>query len=133
MRAKIFVAVLVAITAAYCWGLGWIAWGFLQVGTALGYGLALGITILLALSVWVVWREVLFGLRAGGLARRYQVPRDAVEDDPRAEFEAARTAIQDGGEQDWAAWFRLALAYDALRDRAGARRATRQAIDAHRG
>ncbi|MDN5686334.1 MAG: hypothetical protein L0G94_06550 [Brachybacterium sp.] len=133
MRAKIFVAALVLITAAYCWGLGWIAWGFVQVDSALGYGLALGIAILLALSVWVIWREVLFGLRAGGLARRYQVPPDVVEDDPRAEFEAARTAVQDGGEQDWAAWFRLALAYDALRDRAGARRATRQAIDVHRG
>ncbi|MGO2022409.1 MAG: hypothetical protein ACTH2N_08595, partial [Brachybacterium tyrofermentans] len=36
------------------------------------------------------------------------------------------------GEQDWTAWFRLALAYDALRDRKGARMATRRAIDARR-
>ncbi|APX34443.1 hypothetical protein BH708_18960 [Brachybacterium sp. P6-10-X1] len=132
MRSKIFVAALVLITAAYCWGLGWIAWGFLRVGSALGYGLALGIAILLALSVWVIWREVLFGVHAGDLSRRYQVPPDAVPGDPRAEFEAARTAVQDSGEADWTAWYRLALAYDALRDRAGARRATRRAIDAAR-
>lgn len=132
MRQKIFVAALVAITAAYCWGLGWIAWGFLRAGSALGFGLALGIVILLALTVWVIWREVLFGLRAGSLSARYSPPRETAGDDPRAEFEAARAAVQDGGEQDWTAWFRLALAYDALRDRKGARMATRHAIDADR-
>ncbi|GAA1488551.1 hypothetical protein [Brachybacterium sacelli] len=130
MRQKIFVAALVLISAAYCWGLGWIAWGFLRAGGALGYGLALGIVILLALTLWVIWREVLFGLRAAGLSRRYSPPAQAVDGDPRAEFEAARGAVLSGGDQDWAAWFRLALAYDALRDRKGARMATRHAIDA---
>lgn len=138
MRQKIFVVALVLITAAYCWGLGWIAWGFVRAGSALGYGLALGVVILLGLTVWVIWREVLFGVAAGDLARRYAPPADAVADDPPAEFEAARAAIrQEGeegedGEDDWRAWFRLALAYDALRDRKGARMATRRAIDARR-
>ncbi|GAA1315303.1 hypothetical protein [Brachybacterium tyrofermentans] len=152
MRQKIVVVALLLITAAYCWGLGWIAWGFVRAGSALGYGLALGIVILLGLTVWVTWREVLFGIGAGDLARRYEPPADADAEDPRAEFEAARTAVQvageqsggeqgggeqndgahHGGEQDWTAWFRLALAYDALRDRKGARMATRRAIDARR-
>lgn len=132
MRQKIVVVALLLITAAYCWGLGWIAWGFVRAGSALGYGLALGIVILLGLTVWVTWREVLFGVAAGDLARRYEPPADADAEDPRAEFEAARGAVQDGGEQDWTAWFRLALAYDALRDRKAARLATRQAIDARR-
>lgn len=132
MRQKIVVVALLLITAAYCWGLGWIAWGFVRAGSALGYGLALGIVILLGLTVWVTWREVLFGVAAGDLARRYEPPADADAEDPRAEFEAARGAVQDGGEQDWTAWFRLALAYDALRDRKAARMATRQAIDARR-
>lgn len=132
MRQKIVVVALLLITAAYCWGLGWIAWGFVRAGSALGYGLALGIVILLGLTVWVTWREVLFGMGAGDLARRYEPPADADAEDPRAEFEAARAAVQDRGEQDWTAWFRLALAYDALRDRRAARMATRQAIDARR-
>ena len=56
---------------------------------------------------------------------------------PRAEFESARTALEDGAaggdaEEEWRAWFRLALAYDALRDRKGARMATRRAIEAER-
>lgn len=142
MRQKIVVVALLLITAAYCWGLGWIAWGFLRAGSVLGYGLALGIVILLGLTVWVTWREVLFGIGAGDLARRYEPPADADAEDPRAEFEAARAAVQGGGgqdvgaqgggEEDWTAWFRLALAYDALRDRKAARMATRHAIDARR-
>lgn len=144
MRQKLFVALLVLITAAYCWGLGWIAWGFVRAGSAVGYGLAVGVVILLALTVWVTWREVLFGAAAGDLARRYAPPADAIQDDPRAEFEAARAALQDDDarqgtgapgtaeSRDWAGWFRLALAYDALRDRKNARMATRRAIDARR-
>lgn len=133
MREKIFVAALVLITAAYAWGLGWIAWGFVRAGSALGYGLALGIIILLALTIWVTWREVLFGLGSGRLAREYEPPAEADGKDRRAEFEAARTALQNGAEDDWRGWFRLALAYDALRDRKGARMATRRAIDAAKG
>ncbi|MDN5901335.1 MAG: hypothetical protein L0H74_14900 [Brachybacterium sp.] len=133
MKEKIFVAALVLLTAAYAWGLGWIAWGFVRAGTALGYGLALGIGILLLLTIWVTWREMLFGLGSGRLAHQYEPLPEADEEDPRAEFEAARTAIQDGAENDWHAWFRLALAYDALRDRKGARMATRRAIAEHRG
>lgn len=132
MKDRIFVALLVLVTAAYAWGLGWIAWGFVRAGGALGLGLALAIVILLLLTVWVTWREVLFGVSAGRLSARYEPPATADGEDPRAEFEAARTAIQDGGEDDWSAWFRLALAYDSLRDRKGARMATRRAIAAHR-
>lgn len=135
MREKIFVAVLVLITAAYAWGLGWIAWGFFRAGGAVGFGLALGVLILLLLTVWVTWREVLFGLRAGHLSRRYEPPAEAIAEDAREEFEAARAALQDGAdgaEGDWWAWFRLALAYDALRDRRNARMATRRAIEASR-
>ncbi|MGP9537834.1 hypothetical protein ACT3SP_07475 [Brachybacterium sp. AOP43-C2-M15] len=133
MKDRILVTVLVLVTAAYAWGLGWIAWGFVRAGSALGYGMALGIAILLVLTVWVTWREVLFGLSAGRLAGRYEPPPGAIDGDPREEFEAARTALEDGAGSEWRAWFRLALAYDALRDRKGARMATRRAIDAARG
>ena len=133
MKDKLFVTALVLITAAYAWGLGWIAWGFVRAGSPLGYGLALGIAILLLLTVWVTWREMLFGLAAGRLARQYQPPTEADGEDRRGEFEAARAAIEDGTEHDWRAWFRLALAYDALRDRRSARMATRRAIAEHRG
>lgn len=134
MRQKLLVALLVLITAAYCWGLGWIAWGFFRAGGAIGWGLALGVGILLALTVWVTWREVLFGVAADRLAREYrpEAALAAAAPDGRAEFESARSAIQDDGEENWQAWFRLALAYDAVRDRRSARMATRRAVEAHR-
>lgn len=146
MRQKLFVAILVLITAAYCWGLGWIAWGFSRAGGAIGWGLALGVVILLALTVWVTWREVLFGLASGRLAHEYErqaqpapaLPGDQgradqeAAPDARTEFESARSAIQEGGQEDWQGWFRLALAYDALHDRRSARSATRQAIEVRR-
>lgn len=135
MRQKLFVLALVLITAAYCWGLGWIAWGFSRAGGAVGWGLAAALAVLLALTVWVTWREVLFGLGAGALAREYTPPAEARED-PREEFEAARTAVRDreqrGEEPSSSDWLRLADAYDALRDRRQARRCTRRAIAAHR-
>lgn len=146
---RIFVAVLLLITLAYCYGLGWIAWGFLRAGGVIGYGLALGIALLLGLTVWVTWREVLFGLGTARLAREYAPPADGgahgadggeggeradgavpAPADPRAEFEAARAAVEDGGQDDWQAWYRLGLAYDALRDRRHARMATRRALEA---
>ncbi|ATG55354.1 hypothetical protein CFK41_11695 [Brachybacterium ginsengisoli] len=133
MKDRILVVLLVLVSAAYAWGLGWIAWGFLRAGSALGLGLALAIVILLLLTVWVTWREVLFGLAAGRLAAQYEPPATADGEDRRAEFEAARSAIQEGEESDWRAWFRLALAYESLRDRRGARMATRRAIAESRG
>lgn len=147
MRQRILVGVLLLITAAYAWGLGWIAWGFSRAGGAVGWGLAIAVAVLLVLTVWVTWREVLFGLEAGRLARLYtpvvavgdrlgsaeaEIDREAVRAAAREEFEDARATIQDGAEDDWQAWFRLALAYDALRDRRNARMATRRAIDVSR-
>lgn len=129
MRQRILVAVLVAITAAYCWGLLWLAWGFSRAGGAVGWGLAVSVGILLVLTVWVIWREVLFGMAAARLSRRYAPPA-GTEGTAREEFERARAALQedDGTDQDWRAWFRLGLAYDALRDRRQARAALRRAI-----
>src|SRR5690606_39750159 len=101
MKDRLLVALLTLITAAYAYGLGWIAWGFMRAGGPLGYGLALGVVILLALTIWVTWREVLFGLAASRLSAQYAPPADADGEDRRAEFEAARTVLQEreGAEQ----------------------------------
>src|SRR5690625_4412122 len=93
MRQKLMVAALVLITAAYCWGLGWIAWGFSRAGGTIGWGLALGVGILLALTVWVTWREVLFGLAAGRLVHEYRPEpgdQEQIEAEPSAAEEQQR-------------------------------------------
>ena len=137
MGSRILVAVLLVVTALYCWGLGWIAWGFFRSDEPVGWGLGLGVLILLLLTVWVTWREALFGLASARASRAYaeelhdgSIP--APLDAPRAEFNAARAAIENSENPTWQDWFRLALAYEALRDRRHARAAVRQALQLRR-
>jgi hypothetical protein len=134
MRARLFAAVVVVLTALYCWALGWIAWGFLRAGGAIGWGLAIGIIALLVVTVWAVLREIVFGVQAARLARAYTPPvtdGDQGRSDPvRAEFEAARDAVGTDPDRvrDWQVWYRLGLAYDANHDRRHARQNIRRAI-----
>lgn len=74
MRAKLAVAAVVALTLIFCWGLGWVAWGFSRAGGVVGWGLALALGVLVALTLWVTWREVLFGLAASRLTRLMGAP-----------------------------------------------------------
>lgn len=135
MRSTWLVLILVILTALFCWGLGWIAWGFAQAGGVIGWGLALAVVILLVLTIWVTWREVLFGMAAARLGRsaaeRAAEPGqggvDAGAVTPRERFEAARAAVS-AHEGDWRAWYRLALAYEGMRDRRHARECVRRAI-----
>lgn len=154
MRQILTVTLLVVLTALFCWGLGWIAWGFAQAGGGIGWGLAAATVILLVLTLWVTWREVLFGLAAARLTARMREeeqqgeqhdeqpglvqagPADtpvaeaadaAAPEHARARFDQLRTRI-DAGDDDWRTWYRLAVAYDALRDRRHAREAMRTAI-----
>lgn len=156
MRDRLLVAVLLLIAAAYLGGMLLMAYAFISAGSGIAVGLGLAVLLLLAISAWAIIREVQFGVASGRLTARYEADRAADTDpaagsdsaarpgtaDPgpaageadgraaaRAEFEAARTALgEPGAEEDWRAWFRLALAYDALRDRRNARMALRRAI-----
>ncbi len=135
MRERLMAVVMVVLTAIYAWGLGWIAVGFARAGGVVGWGLALGVAILLALTVWVTWREVLFGMASARLSRAYAPTEDGTGDEqlaPRQEFERARERLEDGAADDWRAWYRVGLAYDALRDRRHARASIRRAIDLER-
>ncbi|MCS6712359.1 hypothetical protein JSY14_10115 [Brachybacterium sp. EF45031] len=140
MRGTLLVAGLVLVTAAYCWGLGWIAWGFWRAGGVVGGGLALATLLFLLLSVWVTWREVRFGLASahlvaavpvdhaagrGGL--RHDLPRPQRQELARQEFDRARE-VAAGPDATWPDWVRLARAYDDLGDRRHAREAMRRAI-----
>lgn len=131
MRPRLLVGILLVLTALFCWGLGWIAWGFVRAGGPVGWGLALAVVILLVLSIWVTWREVLFGISASRLGRAYahsdEETAAASAASPRAEFEAARAHVE-RRDDDWRAWYRLGLAYDGVRDRRHAREAVRRAI-----
>ena len=106
------------------------------VGKAIGAALL----VLPLIGLWVLVAELLFAVRAERLAARLDregglpvddLPKlpsgrpDPAEADKRfPEYQAAVEAAPD----DWGAWFRLGLAYDASGDRRRARWATRRAI-----
>lgn len=98
MRAKLAVAAVVALTLIFCWGLGWVAWGFSRAGGVVGWGLALAVGVLVALTLWVTWREVLFGLAASRLTRLMGAPdgldaRDELDAPDRLDDRDARDEL----------------------------------------
>ena len=120
--------------------------GILLIATGEPIGIAMGVAlfVLPVIAAWAIGRELLFGARTeklvhildaeGGLPvedlphRASGRPlRDAADEQfpqYRAEVEAAP--------QNWRAWFRLGLAYDASGDRRRARAALRQSIRLYR-
>jgi len=82
-------------------------------------GLGAGLVLLAFVGVAAVVAEVRFGLATQRLAR--------AAGDVDADFDAAREAAESAPE-DWRAWYRLALAYDAGRDTRRGREAMRRAI-----
>lgn len=139
------VAVLVAVLAFYLVLAGWRAVLLLREGSWLGVLLGFGVLLLPLVGGYVVVREVQFGLASGRLGRELEALGGwPSEDLPRApsgrpDREAAdelfrvRRVEVDAAPQDWRAWFRLSLAYDAARDRRRARQAMRRAITLHAG
>jgi cytochrome c-type biogenesis protein CcmH/NrfG len=100
-------------------------------------------TALPLLGLLLVWREIEFGRRAAVLARALEeeggLPVDDLPRRPsgRVDRTAADAAFADMRRhteehpEDWRAWFRLALAYDAAGDRTRARAAARHAVALH--
>lgn len=85
-------------------------------------GLGAGLLLLAGVGVLLVVAELRFGAATQRLAR-------AVGDDvgDPGDFDAAAAAAE-AAPNDWRAWYRLALAYDAGRDSRRGRAAMRRAI-----
>ncbi len=120
------------------------AWALIATGDPVVVALGLGIAILPVIGVWVVVRELQFGARTAELGRELAASGALPEDDlprtpgGRVVREAAdacfavRQAEVESNQDDWGAWFRLAIAYDDAGDRRQARAAMRTAIAKHR-
>jgi tetratricopeptide (TPR) repeat protein len=113
---------------------------FLGTGQPLGVGIGIALLVLPALGALALVRELLFGVRSGRLVRTLRaesgLPGDELPRRPSgrvdrgaadAAFDGYRVAVEQHPE-DWRAWLRLGLAYDASGDRRRARAAVRQAI-----
>lgn len=118
---------------------------FIASGEPLGIALGIALAVLPVLGGWVLFRELLFGMRSQRLAERLftegglpidELPTRASGRPDRAAADALfpqyREAVENSPD-DWRDWFRLGLAYDAAGDRKRARRAVRQAITLFRG
>jgi hypothetical protein len=91
-------------------------------------GIGVGLLLLVVVGVVVVAAEVRFGTAAQRLARASAADGGAVADGAdAADFDAARAAVE-AAPEDWRAWYRLAVAYDAGRDPRRGRAAMRRAI-----
>jgi cytochrome c-type biogenesis protein CcmH/NrfG len=143
VRTRAVVALLVVAFAFYAITIGWRGALLVADGRPAAVALGIGVLLLPLLGAWAVWQEVRFGRatqRLGEeLARRGQLPVDDLPRRPRgrveraaaiAAFETQRRAVEQRP-QDWAAWYRLATAYDQAGDRRRARAAARRAIALH--
>jgi hypothetical protein len=140
MTARIGVAVMAAALLLYIVLVGQRAYLLLVSGEPVGVALGVALVVLPLLAAWALARELWFGWRADRLGRLLEadgaLPDEAVAVRPsgrvvRADGDAVfprYRAEVEARPDDWRAWYRLGLAYDAASDRTRARGAIRRAI-----
>lgn len=121
MRAKRTVAVLVAVLAYYVFVIGHRAVVLVRDDRWQFRGLGVALLVLPVLGALFVVAEVRFGIETQRLARLAGDVGDV------ADFDAVAVDAE-AAPEDWRAWYRLALAYDAGRDSRRGRAAMRKAI-----
>jgi hypothetical protein len=135
--------ILAAAVAVYLVFVAMRAWALVQTGDPVPVALGLSVVVIPVIGVWVLWRELAFGIASQRLGRQLGDEGGLPVDDlPRmpsgrivkeaadvrfAEYEGQVQAAPD----DWRAWYRLAIGYDDARDRKRARWAMRGAIARH--
>lgn len=116
----------------------------LQSGNGIAISMGVALIILPLIGVWALVREIVFGytstkladvLSAEGLLPEELVTRTPSGRPIRDEADAAFPSYREAAEREpenWKAWMRLGLVYDAAGDRKRARSAIRQAISLNR-
>ena len=144
MSARIGVVIMTALLALYIVLVGGRAVALIGTGDPVAVTMGVSLIVLPLIGIWGIVRELMFGSAAARLGRRLEseggLPDEEVavrtsgrviRDDADAAFPRYRddaTAHPD----DWRAWYRLWLAYDAAGDRKRARSAVRNAIKLER-
>jgi hypothetical protein len=144
MRAKQWTIVIAVAASLYMAFALWQAIAFIRSGFLLGALLGVALLVIPLLGLWLVWRELRFAAAvqhlADELATRNQLPPE-LERRPSgrptvaaatAEFTRCQEEIQQNP-RDPAAWYALALAYDAGGDRKRARAAMAHALALYEG
>ena len=137
--AVIGAVALTVLLVLYVWLVGARAVALVGTGRPVGIALGLAVMVLPILAVWFLWREWQLAvavqrmgdeLAAAGALAIDDLPRSPGGRIDRAAaavaFDTARVETQTSPES-WAAWYRLAFAYDAAGDRRRARSSLRTA------
>jgi hypothetical protein len=140
MSARTVSWILAAAVAVYIVFAGLRAWALIVTGDAALILFGVSVIVIPLIGVWVLWRELRFGMHTQQLGRRLgeegglpidDLPRTAsgrIEKDAAdARFGEYEQAVQ-ASPDDWRCWYRLAMGYDDARDRKRARSAMRKAI-----
>jgi len=140
MKGRIAAIVMAALLVFYLVLVGWRAVLFVQSGDPVGIVIGVALIVLPIIGAWALVREITFGARCERLVKQLEaegaLPVDDLPSRPSgrpyrdaadALFPQYREAV-DAAPQDWRAWFRLGLAYDASGDRRRARSALRTAM-----
>ncbi len=141
MTAKRISLILMGVLVVYLLIAASQAIRLIQSGVLFAIALGLVILVLPLIGAWVLGRELQFRMYVERMAKVLESEGALpIDDPPRTESgsvdqEAADAAFMEVNQQtqadpgDWRAWFRVAAAYDAARDRKRARAAMYHAID----
>jgi tetratricopeptide (TPR) repeat protein len=144
MRGRVGALVMAALLVLYIVLVGQRAVALFATGEGVAIGLGVGLVVLPLLGVFALVAEIRFGLATqsmvGELREAGELPVDDVPRRPsgrydRAAADAAFPAYREAVERspdDYRAWFRLGLAYDACGDRRRARQAIRWSLTLRR-
>ena len=143
MRTRLTIGLLLAVLAFYLVTIGWRRVVAISTGEPAAVALGLSLLVVPGVGAWAIWRELSFGASTQRLAAELQAtgrwPTEELPARPSgrpdraaadAVFEQRRVEVATAPD-DWAAWFRLGLAYDDAGDRRRAREALQRAIALH--
>ena len=146
MRKGLLPALAVtALLVLYGWAVVGRGIALIRTGNPAGVVIGIGALLIPLVVIWLIIREFWLAATVQSMADRLAATGGLPVDDlPRSPggridraaaddaFGAYRDAVQ-GAPEDWRAWYRLAFAYDAARDRRRARQCLRQAAKLYRG
>ena len=146
MRQPAFAAAtaITMIVALYMGLVGFRAFAFIRSDSAAAQALGWGLALLPAIGIWYLVVEWRLGTTVQKMADQLEregrlplhdgerLPSGRLTDEAAADaYEVARMGVE-ANPDDWAAWFHVAYAYEAGRDRPMARKSLRHAAELYR-
>ena len=141
MTKRIGVAIMSVTLLIFMVVLGIWAWGLIQTGDPVPVAVGIVLIVVGLLGLTILYKELSFASRASKLGDRLEA-QGTFPSEPLDVMPSGRFYQEDGDKlfekyaeevktspEDWSAWFKLGLAYDAAGDRKRGIKAVRHALD----